>query len=224
MIQFNLLPDVKLAYIKSQRTKKTVITSSIISIVVALGVLLLLILAVYVYQSLSLKSTTDEITKLSSQLTNTDDLNKMLTVQNQLKSLTGLHDQKQDAKRVPEIINQLTPTQVTISDMIVNYEESKMTINGAAPSLDLVNKFVDTLKFTDYKSDTMSEEARAFKDVVLTSFGRQDDEATFSIQLSFDPGLFAINQNAQLTVPTLTTTRSVLGQSTLFEANEEDQN
>lgn len=224
MIQFNLLPDVKLQYIKTQRTKRTVITIAIISSIVALAIFAFLFVSVRVFQKIALDNASDDAKKLSSQLTGVEDLNKILTVQNQLSSVNSLHDQKVDAKRIPEFFNQLTPTQATISSLTVDYDAGTMNIIGQAPTLDIVNKFVDTLKFTTYQVDGGDEKPRAFNDVVLSTFGRSDEQATYVMTLSFAPEIFKKENKVTLVVPAVTTTRSVLNQSSdLFEESPEEQ-
>lgn len=220
MIQFNLLPDVKLEYIKTERRKHMLISISVLASLVAIGIFASLFVVVNVYQKIVLKSTSSDITSLSKKLTDTDDLNKILTVQNQLSSLDSLHDQKSDAKRVPEYFNQLTPSTVTITNLTVDFEANTMVVIGEAPSFDQVNQFVDTLKYTKFKQSQSTDEAAAFNGVVVASFGRGDKNVNYTINLNFDPALFTMGSKAQLVVPTQTTTRSNTSQPTaLFESS-----
>ncbi len=94
MVQFNLLPDVKLEYVKTQRTKRLLTLISIVVSIVGLAVLFLSFVTVNVVQKKSLNDLSSDITKYSSQLKNVKDLDKILTVQNQLSTLKGLHDQE----------------------------------------------------------------------------------------------------------------------------------
>jgi hypothetical protein len=75
-----------------------------------------------------------------------------------------------------------------------------MNIGGTAPSLDVVSTYTDTLKATKYSSGT-DQPQKAFSDVVLSSFGRDDKGATFSITFSFDPPIFDTKNDVKLTVP-----------------------
>ena len=94
MIQFNLLPDVKLEYVKAQRTKSTVISASFIAAGSAFAIFLLLFLIVNVVQRKSTSDLNKDIKKYHSQLTSTPDLAKIVTIQSQLKALPGLHEAK----------------------------------------------------------------------------------------------------------------------------------
>lgn len=212
MIQFNLLPDVKIAFVKAQRIKRLVIGIAVIATVSTMALFLLLLVAVEGVQKKSLSDLNSDIKKYSNQLSSTPDINKILTIQNQLNTLNGLHDQKVVASRIFDVMQQTTPADVTISDHIVDFTANTMSITGAAPTLDRVNTFVDTLKFTKLVHDdgTTSD---AFSSVVLSQFNRDDKGSTFTITLNFDPGIFAISEKGTISVPAgMITTRSILDQ------------
>lgn len=205
MIQFNLLPDVKADYIKARRLKQLVITISVLVSVAALAVLLLMVLTVDVVQKKSLSDASSDITRYNRQLSNTPNLSKMLTIQNQLNTLTQLHDQKAVSSRLFGYIAQLTPNLITISTLNIDFQAHTLVITGEAPSLDTVNTYTDTLKATTYKTDAQgATSAKAFSAVVLSNFGRDSRSATYTITLNFDPAIFNNASNVTLTVPTLT--------------------
>ncbi len=214
MIQFNLLPDIKLEYIKAQRTKRMVITISSLVSAVSLVLVIGLVISVFVFQKQHMNGLTADIAKYSKDLQGTEAVNKILTVQSQLAAVTPLHDQKQAATRIMPFIQQLTPTDVSISSLSIDFETQIMTLTGSAESpstinkLASVNRFVDTLKFTDYKTETTEEVKSAFSEVVLTSFGRSDKGASYSIDLKFDPLIFTNTEKISLQVPSRVTTRS----------------
>lgn len=223
MIQFNLLPDVKLEYIKAERTKKLVISISVLAGSVALAVFLLLFFSVNVLQKKNINDLNDDIKKGTSEISKTPDIDKILTIQSQLNSLTSLHDQKPAASRLFGYISQVTPSSVTISNISTDFTANTMTIIGGAPSLDAVNTFVDTLKFTNFTSDKNSTETKAFTGVVLTSFTRSKTEAGYTINLSYDPQIFDTTQKVELKVPNTVTTRSVTEQPSVFKQVERAQ-
>lgn len=226
MIQVNLLPDVKATYVKAQRTKRTVITLSIIISSVAIGIVVLLASVAFGAQQLTLNNVQNDIDNAVSDIQGVEDLDKILTVQNQLISLEGLHDGKPVAFRVFEYIQKTTPQDVRIDTYSVDYLTNTMTIEGNAPNLEIINQYVDTLKFTQIKSDTElaeGEEApRAFNNVVLASFATNEEETTYSITLEFEPTLFdSANPSIDIAVPKITTTRSELERpGQLFKQNE----
>ena len=164
----------------------------------------------------------------SNQLSNTKDLDKILTVQNQLKSLPGLHDEKAVSSRMFGYITQLTPQKANISKLELNFDENTISISGSADGLSTVNAYVDTLKFTKYTTnDEDPQTNNAFSDVVLSAFGRTATETTYTISASFDPVIFSQQQEVTLTVPKITSSRSVTEQpNDLFQAestNESNQ-
>lgn len=208
MIQFNLLPDVKLEYVKAQRAKHTAITISTIAAVAALVVMLILFLVVDVWQKKSLSDLNRDISKYSSQIKSTPNLNKILTVQNQLNALPTLDAQKPAVSRLFGYVSQLTPTQASISKLTVDFTKNTWDVSGTADSLGTVDKFVDTFKFTTYKTDSSSKSAKAFSNVVLASFGVSSQGASYEITASFDPVIFDSSKNVTLNVPNIISTRS----------------
>lgn len=230
MIQFNLLPDVKLQYLKVRRTQRLVVSISSLLIVASLVVFVLLIGTVDVFQKKNLSDLNRDVKTYTNQLQNTPNLNKILTVQNQLEVLTSLHDQKPAASRLFSYLQQLTPSAAAISQLNVSFAQSAssqtaastpntLSITGAANSLDVVNAFADTLKFTTYKKADGSS-ANAFSAVVLAQFSRSSSGATYNITANFDPAIFDSTNNTSLTVPHIVSTRSVIEQPTdLFQNN-----
>ena len=212
MIQFNLLPDVKLAYIKAERTKRLVTTVSLIAGTVALSIFVILFLTVNVVQKKNLKDLNKDISSTTQKIQSTKDLDKILTVQNQLNSLSGLHDQKVVASRLYDYLGKVTPPTITISSLSVDYALNTMSIAGDSRSLDQVNTYVDTLKFTKFATDKDETVKPAFTNVVLSSFSRTKDGAEYTITLSYDPAIFAATNKVEIKVPTTVTTRSVTEQ------------
>jgi len=201
MVQFNLLPDVKLEYVKTQRTKRLLTVVSFVASAAGLVILLLSIVSVDVVQKKNLHDLNNDISKYSSQLKAVPDLDKILTVQNQLGTLTSLHDQKPVTSRLFSYITQLTPAQANLNNLAIDFTANTLTIGGTAPSLDTVSTYTDTLKATTYGVKGTSGSKPAFSNVVLSSFGRTDTGATFTITLGFDPTIFNTKDQVSLTVP-----------------------
>lgn len=199
MIQFNLLPDVKLQFTKAQHVKHQVISGAIILGLAALVLLAFMFFTVDVVQKKSLRDLDSDIKTYSNQLKSISDLSSILTVQNQLNTLPGLHDDKVVASRLFTYVNQLTPQNTTLSQLDVSFVDDTMTFSGEAPSLVVVNTYTDTLKATTFKSG--SDVKKAFSAVVLTSFGSDAGKATYTISFKFDPLIFSSDQAVALTVP-----------------------
>lgn len=206
MVQFNLLPDVKLEFVKTQRTKHLLTMISVVVSIVALTVLLLSFVSVDVVQKKSLSDLDRDITKYSGQLKSVNDLDKILTVQNQLNTLETLHQQKPVASRLFKYISQVTPGGAGLNKLSVDFTGNTMTIGGSAGSLDVVSTYTNTLKATTYtigasKDAPATPSVHAFSSVVLSTFGRDTNGATFTITCSFDPAIFNTSNNVTLVVP-----------------------
>jgi len=208
MVQFNLLPDVKLQYLKAERTRRIVISVSLVASLASLA-LLLLLFSVTQLQKKHLSDLSKDIKADSAKLESQPDISKILTVQNQLNSLTDLHNTKPAAARLFPYLAQLVPTQADISDLTMDMTQHTVTITGSADSLGTVNQFVDTLKFTQYSVQGDSSAKSAFSSVVLSSFAITDSKkASYSITFTYDPTIFDITQSVSLKVPNQVTTRS----------------
>lgn len=211
MIQLNLLPDVKLEYIKSNRVKRLVMLGSFGVISLCIGILVVLGLIVFLWQGVRLNSLDHSISTSAQKLKNTPDIDKVLTVQSQLQSIDQLHAAKPVVSRLFSYITAVTPSKVTLQVFSSSFSDSTITLTGQTQSLEEVNKFVDTLKFTDMVTGTGDKQqtSRAFSKVVLQGFGRDSQGASFNISLNFSPDIFDSSKtDIKLVVPKITTTRS----------------
>lgn len=238
MIQFNLLPDVKMQFIKALRLKRLVITISIIVAGVSLAIILLLVSVVYGVQRNHLGNLDDDIAKVSGQIQEIDQINRILTVQNQLNTINQLHDQKPVMSRLFGYVEQTTPANVTINRVELNFEAETITVAGETDTLAGVNRYVDTLKFTRYEIVTPQDETGsvnsdngetnqplplAFRDIVLSGFNRTSEEASFTVELKFDPVIFSSDNDILLVVEEQITTRSEIERpQALFRTPDEE--
>ncbi|MFZ1249571.1 MAG: hypothetical protein WAQ24_04590 [Candidatus Saccharimonadales bacterium] len=214
-IQFNLLPDIKLKFVKARRTKYLMMLISSIIGAAALFVLLSSLLMVNVVQKKSIADLNKDIKKYGTELKATKDLDKILTVQNQLSTLTSLHEDKPVASRMFSYISSVTPVQASLDKLSADFTAHTISVSGKAPALDVISVYTDTLKGTKYyANDETQTKAKAFSDVVLSSFGRDDKGANFTITLSYDPALFLVTSDVHFVIPTATTTN----QTNLFGA------
>jgi voltage-gated potassium channel Kch len=223
MIQFNLLPDVKQQYIKAAKLKHTTVVVSLLVTASSLLVFVVLYSSVHAFQPARIKGINQSITDSTKTLKDTKDLDKILTIQNQLKSLPALHDGKPTASRLSGYLSQVTPTQLSIGELTLDFSEKTMKITGSSDSLLNVNKFIDTLKFTTYSSTnsdgSKGEDGKPFSSVVLGDFTRTEKDATYVITLVYNEAIFDGNKKIVLTVPKITTTRSETEKPTeLFKA------
>lgn len=114
----------------------------------------------------------------------------MLTVQSQLKSLPDLHGQKPYTSRLFGFMDLLTPSNASISELNLDMSAGTLTVTGTASGLDVVNELADALKYSTYTAGDNGAPLNAFSNVVLSSFDRNEKNATFTIDLNFDPLIF----------------------------------
>ena len=234
MVQFNLLPDVKLEYIRARRTKRTVIMTSVIVSGAVFAIFLLLFTVVNVAQKQHLSHLQEDINNSKKELQSKPELAKILTIQNQLNSLPALHKQKPVATRVAGYVQKVTPKNVSIASLVVNFKDQTIKIDGSADSLATVNTFTDTLKFTNFTTSTLGSSQTssanpklAFNSVVLANFsvnssstGDKNKTASYSITLKYDPAIFSSDNDVTLLVASKVTTRSETEKpGTIFQSN-----
>jgi hypothetical protein len=223
MVQFNLLPDVKIEYIKTQAKMRIIIAACIVVSGVLLAIFTILFINARVLQTAHSKSVTNDINGSVKKIQSVQDLDKILTIQKQLGDMSTLHDSKIIASRLPDYLNQLKPEGAKYTDLEIDYTAGTFTLKGTAKDLATVNKYVDTLKFTDYKvAGENGKSGKAFSEVVLTSFAIQEkatseiEKATFAISMKFDTELFkrqkiqnvAEDKAVTLVTPNIISTRS----------------
>jgi Tfp pilus assembly protein PilN len=216
MIQFNLLPDIKIQYLRANRQKHTVVLVSSAVTVISIAILAVLLVMVYVLQKKNIADLSRDIKTSSGQLQSTPDLDKILTVQNQLKALPALHDEKPVANRFFDVLGQATPPKASNIRTVADYVQHTITISGNADSLNTINVYIDRLKATTYRiadeSNSAAESDKpAFSQVTLSSFGRDNDTATYTITFNFDEAIFSELNDVSFSIgprPTQTTDKS----------------
>jgi len=149
MIQLNLLPDLKKEFIKSQKNKGLVISISLMVTLGALGLSVLLFIYVNFVQQVQINLATDDIKHKVTDLKGVKDIDKYLTIQNQLSSITALHDGKGAYSRLFTFLNVLnpsTPNNINLSNLQIAQGEKSISFVGTTASFQTLNVFVDTLK------------------------------------------------------------------------------
>lgn len=202
MVQFNLLPDVKVEFINARRQKHLLSTIALIAGAICLGIFIISFFIANVAQKQYLKSLNGDIAKNSKTLREIPDINKILTVQNQLGRLTELHEHKPVTSRVFEYLTQVTPKEASLNKLNLDYSTTTLIIGGKAPSLNTIRIFTETLKATQYESADGASTAKAFSEVVLTTFTVGEEGTDFTIAMKFDPIVFDGKQEGlKLNVP-----------------------
>ncbi len=212
MIQLNLLPTVKLEFIKAKRAKRMVLVISFLAVAVSVT-LVIVMFSLTMFQKRHISDLDKDIKTAETKMLATPDLAKILTIQSQLNSLPTLYSDRPVVSRLFPYLQQTTPSGIGITDMTIDFTESTLSIEGKSAVLELVNRYADTLKFTDYtvkpaENEQQAPPARAFSEVVLAEFARDDKGTTFTLKLKFDPIIFDSTKEVTLAVPATITTRS----------------
>lgn len=201
MVQFNLLPDIKIQYLRANRQKHTVLLVSALVAAASLATLIVLLVVVYGIQKKNMSDLNSDIKTSSAELRSTKDLTKILTVQNQLKALPGLHESKPVATRLYGYLDQATPEKAVNSRVMADFTANTLSLSGTADALSTVNVYIARLKATQFQTDgNVSTEKKAFTDVTLANFGRDAQSASYTITLNFDPAIFSEANDVSLVI------------------------
>lgn len=220
MIQFNLLPDVKLQYVKARRTKHLTQVGSILISGVVILVTGLLFSFVQFGQKKHISNLSEDIKKELTSIKSTPDLDKILTIQNQLNTIPTLHGDKPSLSRLLGYIQQLTPVDVTISTLDLSLSNKSVNIIGRAKDLSAATTLSDTLKFAEYSTGS-AKNVKIFSNVATTLSRSENGEASYTINASFDPIIFDNKEKISIIVPPTITTRSVTEKpSAVFQSQE----
>lgn len=191
MIEINLIPNVKRELLKTRAMRNRVISVSFliggasIIAVVALAVILGGQLAAEVVQNSGIKDRNDKLMAV-------DDLNKVVTIQNQLSKINAQHAGKKINSRIFDMVaavNPPAPNDVSFSSIKVNPDSKTITLEGSAVNgygaLETLKKTILSTKIRTTDGDKTSETAltKEIKDGD-TSFG-ENSEGKKVLQFSF---------------------------------------
>ena len=174
-------------------------------------VALVIIMVLYVYgvQKLRINNTQGKIDDAISQLTNSPDFDKVVTIQNQLKVLPDLHNQKPAVNRMFGWLKTLVPDDVSLNSLKLDFSNNTVEVKGAGKDLKAINVFIDTLKNAQYKYTGLDQLAPAFNAVVLGGTGTDDTQTTYKITFNFNAPVFdSTVEGFILSVPNITSSRS----------------
>ena len=225
MTQFNLLPAIKLEYLKAERLRRLVISISIL-ITIAAIVLAGILFSWTELQKSQINSLASDIQHQGSMLRQKN-LNEILTIQNQISTLTKLHEQEPNVANLATYLYQTIPTTVSLSSLSIDFNTDTISMSGNADSLVTVNQLIDSLKFATFTVNGVAASKPPFSNIVLSDFGvaqtgssqqstTTTTTATFTIDLNFNSELFNNTVNVRLSVPSKVTTRSQLDQPTVL--------
>lgn len=232
MIRLNLLPDVKLEYLRTKRVQAQVISTATLITLGTVALVVLLALWVYGGQTLQKAYLTGEIKKHSNELKAIPDIDKYLTIQNQLANVTALHDAKNDYSRLMSylpILNPSAPNNVTLTNIELLSNElsgNALGIQGEVKDYTALATFRDTLLNAQLSYDGGTNEKLFESVTVATSSLEQSTKGApvvvFRIDTIYNPNAFLSSvKQPVVNVPIKTTTQSaqsspdVFGKSTI---------
>jgi hypothetical protein len=204
MIEVNLIPDVKQELIRARRTRSTVVSISILAMI-ASGVVVAL-LAVYVFAGQGVRGIVadNSIKSKFSDLSKTEDLSNMLTVQNQLTKISETHTDKAISSRLFDVLSVIIPAppnEVSLTSSQVNTEEGTLTIEGQSPTGFLAYEaFKKTIAATELnyyeEGNTKVIKTPLASDIIdgERSYGEDQDGRRvlrFSISFTYSDALFS---------------------------------
>lgn len=195
MVQFNLLPDVKKEYIKAKRTKRFIATIAFLVSASFIGVTVLVFLFVRFAQTKNIDDLTNDIQDRTAQIQTAEDLEKKLTVQNQLTILTPLHESRPEVSRVFDYVRFFSPETAEISELSVDTTDSVITISGNISTLAEANRLVDNIKAVTYATHSPEDDAPETVDtkvytIVDSTVSSDGDQARFEVEFEFESDIF----------------------------------
>lgn len=220
MIQLNLLPDLKKEFIKSQKNKGVVISTSILVTLGALGLSGLLFMYVNFAQQFQIGLMTQDIDRKAKELSDIKDIDKYLTIQNQLSSIGSLHGSKGIYSRLFEffgVLNPGPPNNVNLTGAQLITTDRSVMFNGTTASFESLNVFVDTLKNAQVTYQVEGSEEpiteSMFEQVFVqnSGLGRTNEEqvVAFTVRAVYRESVFGANiTEVTAKVPVITTTPS----------------
>ncbi len=236
MIQINLIPDVKQELIRAQKFRNIVISASIIAAIGFAGVVVLLSLYVFGVQALIGKTADNTITKEFGKLKGVTDLDKALTLQNQLKVTSDDHNLVTMNSRVFDMLATVVPSagsQVTVTNFTVDADNKTISIDGSAPSgyqaLDAFKKTILATKFQYQTAGNTDLEKVALTDQVsdgersYTEDSEGKNILKFTISFVYNDALLARNStNGKFITPSTTNATDSINEvpSSIFSSSE----
>ena len=182
MIEINLVPDVKQEYIRAKRVRSFVISTAVIVGLSSVAVVVLLAVYAFLGQAVRKNFADAAIKDNNSKLMKVSDLEKTLTIQNQLTKLSELHDGENITSRFFDmlaIINPSAPNQVSFSDARVSSDEQIVRLEGQAvngySAADVLKKTILATMFSYRNSDGKTTSVPLAQNVSMSELSYGED-------------------------------------------------
>ncbi len=215
MITLNLLPDIKKEYLKAQRTRNMVVSTSILVSIIAVGLVVLLAMTVYIGQSLVIAQQSNQITENHKKLSAKPEIDKYLSIQNQLAAIDSISTSRSTYARLFDYLQQLNPAppyNISLYNFTVEKKTNVMKFVGGAPNFETVNNFKNAIENArlSYFVGQDNKEIPFFPSVTISeanfSSGNGKAVTAFNFEVTYAPEAFD-SQNAytKLIVPRMVT-------------------
>lgn len=203
MIEINLIPDVKQELIRAQSVRNTVVSFTILTGIISVGIVALLAFYLFGVQTVRSALADSRIKEATTELQQIDDLSNTLTIQNQLSKLSVMHDSKNIDSRFFAIltaINPPAPNDIVVSSAKLDADTKTVTIDGQAANgyeaAELFKKTIVSTKMT-YKDIDGAQQSTLLTDDVSTSDISYGEDASgkkvlrFTMSFIYPDELFA---------------------------------
>lgn len=216
MIEINLIPDVKLELIKSQRARAKVVTFSLLISIISIGIVAALAAFIYGVQNIRGGIVDGTINSEFAKLQEVEDLDKTLTIQNQLSKISELHDNKNIYSRLFNVLVAIipdAPNEIKISSLSVDSDTQTISIDGQAvngyAALEVFKKTIAGANVR-YNIDDNEEtqEAALASDISTKDVSYGEDSSgqkvlRFTISFVYDDNLFSpLSKNTSIVIGT----------------------
>lgn len=206
MIEINLVPDVKQQALRAQAQRNAVISIAILVSIIA-GVLVGLV-AFYVFgvQTARTYFADTAIKDGEKKLKNVQDLDKALTMQNQLAQISSIHAKSGVESRVFNLLTAVQPAtdkaEIKVRNVEVDTQEKKITIEAESPQgfvgAETYSKTISETKYTFNKDDsgTSAETVNITEKVESGERTYTEDEnkrsvLRFTVSFTYNDALFS---------------------------------
>ena len=222
MIQLNLLPDVKIKYIKTKRNQRVVVLAASISSAIAIVILIILYLSVDVYSKNNLEKLSASITADSQKIILNKDVNKIITIQNRLNSSDGLpslYKARINPVLIFDYLRKVSTPGVTIENVSMNYTTGLLSFSGKANSIIDGNVFYNQLLFATYTPLGSKSNILLFTNPIISGLtapapdAKPTDKLSYSVTTTIPTSLFTNNMSdSSINVKQQDVTKSTLDQ------------
>mgnify|MGYP003377783571 CR=1 FL=1 len=179
MINVNLIPDSKLAGIKAKRAKQAVQSLSMIVIIASVALPVVLFIFDFALTK-AIDSKQNKIDDLVTKFETEEDVQRILTVQNQLNALPEAEANSFKMTNLLSVIEHSTPKNVGLLGISTLNVDGTFAFQANAESIQAANEFIDTLDSIEIvavnESGDSSESISPFESPITNSLsGGVDD-------------------------------------------------